>query len=192
VYSCGEVHSPKSAPSSEHSKVAPGSLAPNSNFAAVSVVVADGPEPMFVSGAVVSGGSTAVQAWDAGSGSTLPKASTARTSKVCEPPLSSAIRWLAGTPTSAVAQPVHAWLSRRHSNSSSTAAPSSTVVLSVPVKLKVTGAELPSAGSGGFSWVWGGVSSRTFHTYCAWLWSLLPAESTARTRKACSPPPMPS
>jgi hypothetical protein len=92
VYSCGEVHSPKPALSSEHSKVAPGSLAPKANSAAVSMVVADGPEPMLVSGAVVSGGVAAVQVWDAGVPSTLPKASTARTSKVCEPPPSSAIR----------------------------------------------------------------------------------------------------
>jgi hypothetical protein len=56
VYSAGEVQASYAAPSSEHSKVEPASLEEKVRVALVLVVVASGPEPIVVSGAVVSTG----------------------------------------------------------------------------------------------------------------------------------------
>jgi hypothetical protein len=85
VRSRGDVHAANGALSSEHSKVEPDSLEENVKLALVLVVVAAGPEPIVVSGAVVSGGGWIVQLWLAGVASTLPAASLARTSKLCAP-----------------------------------------------------------------------------------------------------------
>jgi hypothetical protein len=64
--------------------VEPSSLDENAKLALVSCVIAGGEALMVVSGAVVS---TIVQTQAAGVGSTLPEASTARTSNVCRPAL---------------------------------------------------------------------------------------------------------
>jgi hypothetical protein len=87
AYEAGDAHALYPTPSSEQANVAPDSLAENVNVAVVAVVLAGGPEPIVVSGAVVSGG-TIVQACIAGVGSTPPAAPIARTLKVCAPSVS--------------------------------------------------------------------------------------------------------
>ena len=67
--------------SSEHWKVEPVSLDVNAKLAEVAATVPDGPDPIVVSGAVVS----TVHVRVAGVASTLPAASTARTRKVWAP-----------------------------------------------------------------------------------------------------------
>ena len=58
----------------------------NEKLADDDVTVPDGPEPIVVSGGVVSGGGTfTVQVREAGEASVLPAPSVARTSNVCEP-----------------------------------------------------------------------------------------------------------
>jgi hypothetical protein len=58
VYSFGEEHEAKSAPSSEHSKVESGLSAEKVKFAVELVVIASGRESIVVSGAVTADGST--------------------------------------------------------------------------------------------------------------------------------------
>ena len=78
-----------------HSKLEPGSVEEKEKLALVEVVVPDGPEPIVVSGGVVSGGGVSevdgvgstAQVSAAGDGSTFPEASTARTEKLCVPRL---------------------------------------------------------------------------------------------------------
>ena len=50
TYEAGDAQAPQSAWSSEHSNVAPASVALNSNVAEVDVVVPDGPETIVVPG----------------------------------------------------------------------------------------------------------------------------------------------
>ena len=76
------VHAANAAPSSEHSKVDPGSFETNSKLASDSVDSTSGTTLTEVCGGVVSDACT-VQVWVSGSGSTLPTASTALTRKVC-------------------------------------------------------------------------------------------------------------
>ena len=79
-YSAGEVQAENGTPSSEHSKVAPGS-AVKMNCALVLVVVPDGPDDIVVCGSSLS----TCQVYVAGVASMLPASSTARTEKVCSP-----------------------------------------------------------------------------------------------------------
>jgi hypothetical protein len=80
----GEVHVVKFPASSLHSKVEPDSEEENVNEADVLLTEPEGPEPMVVSGGVVSGGGAVliVQVRVAGVASTLPAASVALTEKV--------------------------------------------------------------------------------------------------------------
>ena len=73
--------------SSWHWKVEPGSDEENENDAEALVLVPLGPQPIVVSGAVVSGsgGRLTVQAQLAGLVSVLPAGSVARTAKLCGP-----------------------------------------------------------------------------------------------------------
>jgi hypothetical protein len=87
VYSRGEPQAAKVPLSSEHSKLEPASFEEKLKLALVLDVSGAGPEVIVVSGAVVSdgpGGST-VHAKIAGSESTFPAWSVARTRKVCAP-----------------------------------------------------------------------------------------------------------
>ena len=81
VYVTGSVHATNGPPSRLHSYVTGLSFEEKSNVAVVEFVAAGGPLTIVVSGGVPS----TVHVRDAGVGSTLPAASTARTSKVCEP-----------------------------------------------------------------------------------------------------------
>jgi hypothetical protein len=145
-----ESHGTKEPPSSRHSKVA-GSLAEKVNVALVLVVVADGQVARVVSGGVVPAGagvevgavvavavgtSSIIQVYSKGDGSVLPAASTACTSKLCEP-------GFRPTTWCGEAQSANGASSREHSNSSSDTSASS----SSPVKLKL--AELSVLGLGG-------------------------------------------
>jgi hypothetical protein len=85
LYAFGLVHVAKAPASSLHSKVDPDSLDVNANEALVEVVGFAGPEPIVVSGGVVSAGALIVQVRVAGEASVLAAASVARTLKVCEP-----------------------------------------------------------------------------------------------------------
>jgi hypothetical protein len=78
-----DVHDVKAAPSSEHSKVAPGRLEVNVNTAEAASAKEPSAGPVWI---VVSGaaGST-VHVAVAGVGSVFPAASTARTSNACSP-----------------------------------------------------------------------------------------------------------
>jgi hypothetical protein len=79
----GDEHALQPLPSRLHSKEEPASEDENEKLADVALVLPEGPPVIVVSGAAVS----IVHVRDAGSGSTLPAASVARTSKVCEPAL---------------------------------------------------------------------------------------------------------
>jgi hypothetical protein len=81
VYSFGEAHDTNAAPSSEHSNVAPASLAARVRLAEVLVVLAAGPDGIVVCGAVES----TVQLQVAGVASIEPDESTARTRSSCAP-----------------------------------------------------------------------------------------------------------
>jgi hypothetical protein len=81
VYAIGETQADGDASSREQRKEEPGSLEANANVPDVAELEAGGPEPIVVSGGVVSVPSI-VQERAAGVGSTLPAASVARTSKV--------------------------------------------------------------------------------------------------------------
>src|SRR5918999_5052060 len=83
------MHGAYAAPSSEHSKVVPSSLAEKRKVAVVVVVVAGGAIVMVVSGGSVSPGPCTVQLWSAGDWSTCPAESTARTARLCQPIASS-------------------------------------------------------------------------------------------------------
>jgi hypothetical protein len=80
-YAFGEVHVTKAARSSRHSNVESVSAEEKPKLADEEVEVPLGPDVIAVSGSVVS----TVQVLLAGLASTLPAASVARTSKVCEP-----------------------------------------------------------------------------------------------------------
>jgi hypothetical protein len=85
LYDFGEVHSAHDPESSLHWKLEPLSLELKPMLALVAVVVVAGPEPIVVSGAVVSAGGVAVETVQlrvAGELSTLPAASVALTAKV--------------------------------------------------------------------------------------------------------------
>ena len=75
------MHGTYGAPFSEHSYVTGLSFEEKSNVAVVEFVATGGALTMVVSGGVAS----TVHVRDAGVGSTLPAASTARTNSVCEP-----------------------------------------------------------------------------------------------------------
>jgi hypothetical protein len=77
---CGELQAAKAAVSTRHWKLAPGSLE-NPNVGVESFVSPVGPDVIVASGATVS----TVQVKLAGDWSTLPAASIARTSNLCEP-----------------------------------------------------------------------------------------------------------
>ena len=81
VYSLGELHAVKAAPSSEHSNVAPASPAEKVNVALVLWVLAPGPSSIVVFGAAVS----TIQVYVAGVGSVCEAPSTAWTRRVCCP-----------------------------------------------------------------------------------------------------------
>ena len=76
----GDVHAAQSAPSRRHSNVAAAVGELNAKEAVALLTVPLGPLSMLV-----SGGPSMVQLELAGVASTLPAASRARTSKVCEP-----------------------------------------------------------------------------------------------------------
>jgi hypothetical protein len=82
------VQAAKAPLSSLHSNADPDSLDENANEALVDVVGFDGPDPIVVSGGVVSDGALIVHVHVAGEASVLPAASVARTLNVCEPVLS--------------------------------------------------------------------------------------------------------
>src|ERR687896_457305 len=84
-----ETHSVNGAPSSEHSKVTPSSLAEKRKRASLLAVAAAGAESIVVTGGVVSRGLVTVQLWPAGVGSAWPAASVARTATLCHPSASS-------------------------------------------------------------------------------------------------------
>jgi hypothetical protein len=84
----GEVQAAQGPESSEHWYVEPLSLELKAKSAPVEVVVPEGPEPIVVSGGVVSAGGVAacsVQLRVAGEGSVLPAASVAFTENEWEP-----------------------------------------------------------------------------------------------------------
>ena len=85
-------------PSRKHSNVEPVSLLANVNVA-VESIVSSGGKPVIV----VTGGPSTVHVYDAGVGSWLPEASTARTRNVCDPAVSS--RRFVGDSQSAKAAP---------------------------------------------------------------------------------------
>ena len=76
---CGLEQLANGPPSKAHSKPAPVSGEEKKKLAVLEATVPDGPESIAVSGAVVS----TVHVRDAGEGSALPTASSARTVKVC-------------------------------------------------------------------------------------------------------------
>jgi hypothetical protein len=80
----GEEQLLKAPPSREHSKVEFGSEEEKPKVAELVLTVPEGPESMVASGEVVSGTCT-VKVLEAGLASTLPVASFALTSKVCDP-----------------------------------------------------------------------------------------------------------
>src|ERR687895_1740607 len=79
------MHCSNGAPSSEHSKVVPSSLATKRKVAIVLDVVGSGAMVMVVSGSSVSAGAWMFQPWRAGPRSTWPAGSTARTASRCQP-----------------------------------------------------------------------------------------------------------
>ena len=83
----GVVHDAKDPPSTRHWNVEPASVEVNENVGVLSLVVPDGPAVIEVSGGVVS----TVKVRLAGVRSTFPAASSARTSKVCEPSVSATV-----------------------------------------------------------------------------------------------------
>src|SRR5688500_1207454 len=79
------MHCVNGAPSSEHSKVVPSSLATKRKVAIVLDVGLSGAIVMVVSGSSVSAGPWMFQPWRAGPRSTWPAGSTARTATRCQP-----------------------------------------------------------------------------------------------------------
>ena len=84
----GLVHAFQAPLSTRHANVEPASVEVKANVAVASLVGSFGPEPMVVSGGVVSDGALIVHVYVAGEASVLPAASVARTLNVCEPVLS--------------------------------------------------------------------------------------------------------
>jgi hypothetical protein len=170
VYEAGDTQAAKAAPSSEHSKLDPASLAVNENVATMSVVLVGGAEVIVVCGGVVSGACT-VHEWLAGVASTFPAASRARTWKVWAP---AATVYVLG-----VVQPANAEPSSEHSNvdpASLEVNENDALVLVVPE----VGADVMV--------VFGGVVSAVLVQFrVAGVASTFPAASRARTRNVCEP-----
>ena len=93
-----------------HAKTEPGSVAAKTKVGVLSLVGPSGPEPIVVSGGVMSdaGAEVTVNVRVAGDGSVLPAASVARTDTECGPSLSAVV-------VHGVVQSSHAAESRRHS-----------------------------------------------------------------------------
>src|SRR5918992_3094833 len=161
------MHGAKAAPSSEHSKVAPGSFETNSKLASASVDRISGTTLTEVCGGVVSASCT-VQVWASGSGSTLPAASIALTPKVCSP---------AARPVYSLGelQPAYAPPSSEHSKVTFCSPEANRKVADV---LWVVAAGLSMMSEPG-----GVVSTDQLCT--AGDRSVLPAASMARTRNSC-------
>src|ERR671914_195130 len=79
------MHCVNGAPSSEHSKVVPSSLAVKRKVAIVLDVGFVGAIVIVVTGSSVSAGPWIVQPWRAGPRSTWPVGPTARTARRCQP-----------------------------------------------------------------------------------------------------------
>jgi hypothetical protein len=149
AYACGELQGPKEPESSLHSKVDPDSVELNEKLADVEVVVPEGPDPIVVSGGVVSGGgvegaASTDHASLAGVASTFPAASVARTEKLCPPTFS---------PVYALGEPQERQraLSSLHSNFDPD---------SVEVKANVAAVAVVVAGGWSVRFVSGGVESQ--------------------------------
>jgi hypothetical protein len=85
LYAFGDAHDAHAPPSMRHSNVDPDSLLANAKLADPDALGFDGPDEIVVSGGVVSAAAEIVQVCVAGEASTLPAASVARTSNVCDP-----------------------------------------------------------------------------------------------------------
>jgi hypothetical protein len=160
---CGEVQGANSPSSSAHSNWSTGicpfgpsrsSKPSNSNVALVSVVSSSGPVRISVSGPDMS---TTVQVRVAPTGSMLPAASIACTTRVCSPGVVTSI-------CSGVSQPPMASPSSVHSKSSSSAGVKSSLPENSKLLMKF-GVDEPSGGPFVISVV-GGVTSgpRTSHS----------------------------
>jgi hypothetical protein len=165
--------------SSAHSNVAFGSDAEKSKLAPVLVVVGSGPLTIEVSGGVVSGGGSIVQACTAGEASVLPAASVART-RNSWPPIARPEYSCGGV------QGLNRALSSAHSNvafgsdaEKSKLAPVLVVVGSGPLTIVVSGAVVSAADS-------------IVQAYSAGDGSVLPAASVARTAKVWRPSATPA
>src|SRR5918992_4037478 len=144
LYSRGDVQAPNAPPSSAQARLAPRSLAENSNVAPVCTVVRSGPDVIFTSGGTPTASTSTHHLLVAGERSTLPARSTARTWNSCEPTGRS---YSAGE-----VQGAHASPSSEHWNVT-------VLALSLPSKRKTCVPPLLGSGGVSSSWVVGAMMS---------------------------------